>query len=127
MRYYQMQRQSEDRSSARTTVRLLESLMRLSEAHARLVCRPTVAFEDAVMAIYLMSLTQTQTSFLENTSTLQSDFPTDSQNAYLEIEEKVLGIVCTTKSQILKEATGNAYLTLFSICTIYGIFVSFGK
>ena len=64
MRYYQMQRQSEERSSGRTTVRLLESLMRLSEAHAKIMSREVVLLEDAVVAIACVNLSQEQSSLL---------------------------------------------------------------
>lgn len=39
---------------ARSTVRLLESLLRLTQAHARLRCSPTVDLCDAVTAVTLM-------------------------------------------------------------------------
>jgi DNA helicase MCM9 len=59
-----MQRQSDERSSARTTIRLLESLMRLSEAHARLMFRHEVTVMDAVVAILIVAQSQSKLSLV---------------------------------------------------------------
>jgi DNA helicase MCM9 len=112
LRYYQMQRQSDERSSSRTTVRLLESLLRLSEAHAKLMQRSIVELSDAVVAIRCVSLSQTKASILENNATLQSDFPEDGDNFYEEEEHKVFELLVITKERFLEtvdeDAAGNA-------------------
>ena len=63
MAYYSALRQSESNTS-RATVRLLEGLVRLSQAHARLCCQHQVLLYDAVVAIYCVSLSNTESATL---------------------------------------------------------------
>ena len=55
--HYSLCRQSTTEDSLPVTVRFLESLIRLSQAHARLMYRNTVTLDDAVAVILLMECT----------------------------------------------------------------------
>ncbi|KAM9339625.1 DNA helicase MCM9 [Symphorus nematophorus] len=81
-RYYQLQRQSDSRNTARTTIRMLESLSRLAEAHARLMYRETVTIEDAVMAVSVMECSMQGCALLGNVNVLLTSFPADPGQQY---------------------------------------------
>lgn len=94
-RYYQLQRSSDTRSAARTTIRLLESLTRLSQAHARLMCHDEVQVMDAVVAVFVMEVskaTDSCSSMLGGglESVLHSDFAEDPAAEYALQERMVL-------------------------------------
>ena len=55
--HYNLCRQSTSENSLPVTVRFLESMIRLSQAHARLMYRNTVTLDDAVAVILLMECT----------------------------------------------------------------------
>ncbi|KAM4632879.1 DNA helicase MCM9 [Polymixia lowei] len=81
-RYYQLQRQSNSRNAARTTIRMLESLSRLAEAHARLMNRETVTIEDAVVAVSVMECSMQGGALLADVNALHTSFPADPGQQY---------------------------------------------
>nr|XP_004651298.1 DNA helicase MCM9 isoform X1 [Jaculus jaculus] len=90
LRYYQMQRQSYSRNAARTTIRLLESLIRLAEAHARLMFRNTVTLEDAITVVSVMESSMQGGALLGGVNALHTSFPENPQEQYRRQCELIL-------------------------------------
>ncbi|KAL4649122.1 DNA helicase MCM9 [Arapaima gigas] len=81
-RYYQLQRRSESRNAARTTIRMLESLGRLAEAHARLMFRETVTVEDAVSVVSVMECSMQGGALMGEVNALHTSFPDEPTKQY---------------------------------------------
>ncbi|XP_008063961.2 DNA helicase MCM9-like, partial [Carlito syrichta] len=90
LRYYQMQRQSDSRNAARTTIRLLESLIRLAEAHARLMFRETVTLEDAITVVSIMESSMQGGALLGGVNALHTAFPENPREQYQRQCELIL-------------------------------------
>ncbi|KAM5325570.1 DNA helicase MCM9 isoform 2-T2 [Glossophaga mutica] len=90
LRYYQMQRQSDSRNAARTTIRLLESLIRLAEAHARLMFRDTVTLEDAITVVSVMESSMQGGALLGGVNALHTSFPENPLEQYQQQCELIL-------------------------------------
>jgi DNA helicase MCM9 len=88
--YYQIQRQKCERSAARTTIRLLESLVRLAQAHARLMFRPVVLPVDAITAVIAVESSTLVSSILGVSSALHAGFAEDPDALFAEQQEIVL-------------------------------------
>ncbi|CAM9780826.1 unnamed protein product [Chrysoparadoxa australica] len=89
-RYYHSQRGSDQRSKARTTIRLLESLVRLAQAHARLMARQTATLQDAIVSVLCIETSLHSSAMLGLGSALHSDFPADPDEEFRIQQQLVL-------------------------------------
>ncbi|CAG0886541.1 unnamed protein product [Darwinula stevensoni] len=80
--YYAAQRKSSIMGNLRVTIRLLESLIRLSQAHSKLCCSEEVRVMDAVAAVAIMESSLRGGVILPPTNALHTAFPKDPMQEY---------------------------------------------
>lgn len=73
--YYTLERAAAGRNTARTTVRLLEALVRLAQAHARLMFRETASAMDAIFAIAAVEASAATQHVVGGMGALHAPFP----------------------------------------------------
>ncbi|KAK9286477.1 hypothetical protein L1049_014874 [Liquidambar formosana] len=89
--YYQLQRRSATQNAARTTVRMLESLIRLAQAHARLMFRNEVTRLDAITAILCIESSMTTSAVVDSIgNALHSNFTENPDQEYAKQEMMIL-------------------------------------
>jgi hypothetical protein len=90
--YYKAQRKNDAHmpSTGRTTLRLLESLIRLAKAHARLMAQQEATVRDAVMAIMLVEMSMNTFNALGQESVVNYDFPVHPEAEFSEMQKRVL-------------------------------------
>ncbi|GBP08082.1 DNA helicase MCM9 [Eumeta japonica] len=81
--YYMKQRMSAHRDPSRTTVRMLDSLVRLSQAHCRLMYRNIILPVDAITAVSLVDLSMQDCTLKDTMDALHSTFPKHPDYNYL--------------------------------------------
>eukprot|EP00268_Persea_americana_P060902 TRINITY_DN7637_c0_g1_i6.p1 TRINITY_DN7637_c0_g1~~TRINITY_DN7637_c0_g1_i6.p1 ORF type:complete len:685 (+),score=114.96 TRINITY_DN7637_c0_g1_i6:59-2056(+) len=89
--YYQLQRRSATQNAARTTVRMLESLIRLAQAHARLMFRNEVTRLDAIAAILCIEASMTTFAIVDSVgNALHSNFAENPDDEFAKQENLIL-------------------------------------
>ncbi|XP_073526157.1 uncharacterized protein, partial [Phyllobates terribilis] len=89
--YYQLQRRLGVENAARTTVRMLESLIRLAQAHARLMFRNEVNQLDAITAILCVESSMTTSAIVDDIgNALHSNFSENPDVEYAKQEQFIL-------------------------------------
>jgi DNA replicative helicase MCM subunit Mcm2 (Cdc46/Mcm family) len=92
-KYYLYQRKTDDRNASRTTVRLLESLIRIAQAHARLMHENKVCVDDAIIAVQLVDASMSNSSILGSGNTPMAVFPEDADVTMNTLRTKILNIL----------------------------------
>jgi DNA helicase MCM9 len=90
--YYRKQRSSDIRNASRTTIRLLESLIRLSQAHAKLTYQEQVTVLDAIVVVMLNE--RSIMSCLGSISVLHEGFPDNYTQFYQEAVQILTELQC---------------------------------
>lgn len=98
-KYWTSERAETVRDQSRTSVRSLESLVRLTHAHARLMFRDQALACDAIEAVFLMeqSMSTTHSPRLENI------FPPDGEEFHKEIRRLILSKLGMSSETISNE------------------------
>lgn len=89
-KYYALQRRADTRSAARTTVRLLDSLVRITQAHARLLRRNAAVLQDAIIAVTLMETSTHAAAVIGVQSPLHATFSLDPDGDFAAQKSLVL-------------------------------------
>lgn len=104
-KYYQFQRSNDSNHSIRTTVRLLESLVRLAQAHAKLMFHEQVQLRDAVNAIILMEASLTSSTNNDaGLNDLNAECPEDFESTYADFESGLLRKLEINLANIISES-----------------------
>ncbi|CAM6130040.1 unnamed protein product [Calypogeia fissa] len=102
MCYYRLQQRPTIENSARTTVRMLESLIRLAQAHARLMFRKEVICADAIVAVICIDSSMTTSAILDNDgNALHSTFADNPDEQYAEQEQVILAALKLHKDDLI--------------------------
>lgn len=89
-KYYTVERAAAGRSAARTTVRLLEALVRLAQAHARLMFRETATAMDAIFAVAAVEASAASMQVVGGMGALHAPFPEDPDADFREYGQLIL-------------------------------------
>jgi len=88
--YYRRQRGGNGSDTARTTVRLLESLLRIAQAHARLMWGTEVQRDDALVAVSIIEMSMNTGFALSENAVAHIDFPDDPEQEFCNMRVRLL-------------------------------------
>lgn len=75
---------------SRTTVRMLESTIRLSHGHAKLMHRKVVEVMDVVVAIALLECSSNRTEVFGNVDIMHTGFPLCAESEYRQQSKRFI-------------------------------------